>query len=312
VEPCVPAVAAQFGLADVVSVHRPAHGGADVRVLTTTAGSFVLKRFQHPWQAELYDTVQRHLNARGVRQARLLPALDGSLVTHDGYSLQERLPGTVVMSPPAKQCQVVFGCLARYDVALEDLAIPPELDADGTIWARTASAEYLVADLPRLLERHLAAVDCTPVTRALAVLAEALPAVRRLPPQLVHGDVGPDNVLIDGDEAAVIDFTPYHQPVMFSLSAAFYWYFIYGRPDGADLAGIRSSLQSYAEFRPWRATELSVLPVMVLRESLRRLAVPLALADAGRERLGRATAARYEAVATVTAAMPVLAEASGR
>ena len=304
------AVAAQFGLAEVVSVHRPAQGGADVRVLTTKAGSFVLKRFQHAWQAELFDTVQRHLNARGVRQARLLRAPDGSLVTHDGYSLQERLPGTVVMSPSARQCQVVFRYLARYDVALEDLCVPPQLDADDTIWARTASAEDLVADLPQLLERHLAAVDRTPVTHALAILAEALPAVRSLPPQLVHGDVGPDNVLIDGSEAAVIDFTPYHEPVMFSLSAALYWYFIYARPDGADLAGIGSSLQNYAQLRPWRAAELSVLPAMVLRESLRRLAVPLALADAGGERPGRATAARYEAVATAAVAVPGLVAVS--
>ena len=142
-------VAAEFGLGDVISSGRPDHGSSDVRLVDTKAGSYVLKRWEDRWQAELYDAVQEHLNAKGVRQARLLRTIDGSLVTPDGYSIQQRLPGGVVISPSAQQCQAVFDHLARYDAALADLVGPRELYAD-TIWTRTASAEYLVAHLPEL------------------------------------------------------------------------------------------------------------------------------------------------------------------
>ena len=96
---------------------------------------------------------------------------------------------------------------------------------------------------------------------------------------------GPDNVLIDGHEVAVIDFTPYHEPAMFSLGVALCWYFIHGRPEGADLAGIGSSTRPTPHFAPGASRSCRCSrPGLVLRESLRRLAVPLALADADGER----------------------------
>ena len=301
------AVAAQFGLGEVVSVGRPTYGGPEVRLVTTEAGSFVLKHFDSPWHAELCDVVADHLNARGVRQARLFRTVDGRVVTRDGYSVQERLPGEVFMSPSPEQHHAVFAYLARHDSALADLAVPAELGTADTVWTRTASAEYLLANLFDLLGRHQGAtLQPGPIADALAALAEALPTIASLPAQLVHGDVGSDNVLLDGSNVAVVDFTPYHQPALFALGTALYWYFVHGKPDGIDLAGIRSALGSYAECRSFTSAELSVLPAMVLRESLRRLAVPLALGGPSGRGPGSAADLRYAAAVAVAAALPEL------
>jgi hypothetical protein len=180
----VPAVTAEFGLGDVIATSRPAHGGPDVRLVTTTAGMFVIKQAEAPWQVELYDEVQCRLNAQGIRQARLLRTVEGSVISERGYAVQEYLPGAVVLRASTLQCQSVFCYLARYDSALADLPVPAELDADNTLWAKTASAEYLVTNLPQLLERFLQTrAERAPIIDAIAVVREALPTMESLPAQ---------------------------------------------------------------------------------------------------------------------------------
>jgi Ser/Thr protein kinase RdoA (MazF antagonist) len=89
--------------------------------------------------------------------------------------------------------------------------------------------------------------------------------------------IAPDNVLMDGDEViAIIDFTPHHQPVLFAVAVAVYWYHVYGRSQ-IDAGGVRASLAAAAH-RPWTAAEYALWPVMIAREALRRLATPLAIA----------------------------------
>jgi Phosphotransferase enzyme family len=130
----------------------------------------------------------------------------------------------------------------------------------------------------------LTALVTAPVTDALAILREALPIVKSLPAHLVHSDGGPDNVLIDGDKVAVIDFTPYHEPAMFSLGVALCWYFIHGRPEGADVAGVRSRTRPTPHFAPG-ASRTCRCSRRAGHGAEGVAAVPLALVDADGERI---------------------------
>ena len=44
--------------------------------------------------------------------------------------------------------------------------------------------------------------------------------ISSLPIQVVHSDIGSDDVIINGDNAAVVDFTRSRQRFLFSVSAA--------------------------------------------------------------------------------------------
>ena len=126
-----------------------------------------------------------------------------------------------------------------------------------------------------------------------------------LPRQLVHGDIGPDNVLMDGDEViAIIDFTPLCEPVLFAVATAVYWYHVHGRRQ-LDPGGIRASLDAAAP-RPWTATEREIWPAMLAREALRRLATPLAVAAEAGTGPPAWPAARYQAVVTLLDSWPQL------
>lgn len=308
VEAIVRAVAEEFGLGEVLAVDRPEHGSISNWFVTTSEGTFFLKSFDEEWRVELLDVVQAELNRRGVRQSRLFRTTRGSLLGDTGYAVQERLPGAVVPAPSERQCRSVFSHLARYLTALADLPIPAEVDAEDSLWTRTASAPWLTANLPDLLRRQVSvAGSAAGVTALSEVLAGALPSINKLSIQLVHGDIGWDNVLLDGDEVvAVVDFTPYHESQLFALSTALYWYHVYGTFESADLVGMRASLESFGAIRPFTAEELAVLPAMLVREALRRLAIPLALAQAKGGEPGKGLRDRLGAALSLARCLPAL------
>jgi Ser/Thr protein kinase RdoA (MazF antagonist) len=141
------------------------------------------------------------------------------------------------------------------------------------------------------------------VAAALAHLERALPQIAELPRQIVHGDIGPDNVLMDGDAVvAIVDFTPHHEPVLFAVATTVYWYHVYGRCD-PDLDAIRVSLAGY---RPWTDAERAAWPAMLLLEALRRLATPAAVAAQGGTPPRAPVAERHQAVHAIMSCWPRL------
>ncbi len=122
----------------------------------------------------------------------------------------------------------------------------------------------------------------------------------------MHGDIGPDNVLMDGDQVrTIVDFTPHHQPFLFALATAVYWYHVHGY-DRLDLSAVRASLAATASQRPWTDLEVALWPVMLAREALRRLATPLAIAVEQPGGRPAAIGPRDEAVRSVMRAWPAL------
>jgi Ser/Thr protein kinase RdoA (MazF antagonist) len=268
-------IAKEYDLGTLLRAEPLPGGGPEVIRLVAAAGNFVVKPVSRPFELELYSTVEQRLNAGGIRQARLLRTVTGSAVSRSGHAVQELLPGAITMTPTKAQCHAVFAHLGRYDTALADIAVPPEIDATNTVFTRVVDPGFLRSRLPALFRQfapdHL---DIAPVEAALDRLAASAAALIRAPRQLLHGDIGPDNVLLDGDSVvSVIDFTPFHKPVPFGLSTALYWYFVRRKP-APDLAGIRAALASYG----WARSNTEVAAGLLL-EAVRRLATPLALAE---------------------------------
>ncbi len=256
------AVAREFSLGAVADSSPLAGGGADVVALRTSLGAFVVKR---PWNVsdvELYAVVERRLNAGGIRQARQLAAPGGSHVSTSGHAVQELLPGRIAVPPTPAQTGNFLCHLRTFDEALASVAVPPWLAERDTIWTRVTRIDYLLGTLPSLLEspRQLAPV--------FAMLESASGSLEAQPKQLVHGDLGPDNVLVEGDEVvAIIDFTPFHDTVLLGLASAVYFFQLLDATPDRD--AIEESWATYGvdPALGWPA---------LCRESLRRLATPLA------------------------------------
>jgi Ser/Thr protein kinase RdoA (MazF antagonist) len=296
-------IAAEFGLGRVLGAERLPGGHRDVTRLITSGGTFVVKPQSDPAVAELYEKAALVLAAAGIRQATPLRTIAGSLVSASGHSVEEFLPGRACLAPTTAQAAAAMRHVADYHAALALLPAAAGPGIPETVWTRVASATYLVGELPGLLRRHGPARADPVVTAALGHLEGALPQIAALPRQIVHGDVGPDNVLMDGDEVvAIVDFTPHHEPVLLALATAVYWYHVYARGD-LDLDSIRASLAGY---RPWTDAERAAWPGMLILEALRRLATPAAVAAEGGTPPRSPVAERYRAVHAIMRCWPRL------
>lgn len=281
-------------------------GSAEVLRVRTDRGAFVLKPAYDPAGIELQARVAAYLNDRGIRQARVIPTSNGAVVSADGNFLQEFLPGAIVLQPTQHQTSAAMGHIGAYHRELAGL--PATFRADSqSLWQRVADPDYLVRELPGLLARYeparrdkQARRDEQVVVRALDVLDEARTRLAELPRQIVHGDIGPDNVLMEGNEVvSIIDFTPYHESALFASCTALYWYHAHGRAS-VDVGQLRASIEAIGRQRKWTEQELALVPAGMLREALRRLATPLALAaQAGIETPAHSMASRHAALVTV-------------
>jgi homoserine kinase type II len=275
--------------------------------VTTARGQFVVKPAYDRVQAELYARVAQALNQAGIRQARPRRTRMGALIGESGYSVQEFLPGRARLDPTPEQTTAAMRHIAAYHAALRQVPVPPGLDAAATVWARVASPSYLMEHMPGLLKRSdLPAESQRLVAAALGQIESHLEPIGQLPTQLVHGDIGPDNVLMNGVQVvAIVDFTPFNKPVLFAIATAAYWYHVYGRPR-LDLAAVRASVAAASERREWTPAEAAVWPAMVMLEALRRLATVYAVAEETGSRVSGA-GFRYQAVLTVMRSLPELA-----
>jgi homoserine kinase type II len=301
----VRALLAEFSVGEVVEA-GPLRGGSELPAhrVVTTRGHYVLKPAYRQADVELQARVAGLLTAAGIRQPRLEPASSGGYVSSVGYFLQELLPGESPARPTPAQTSAAMRHVAAYHLALGQLPIGYEPDR-GSLWVRVTDPGFLLTRLPGLLARY-GLPDRAP-SLALDYLRQSRAGLAALPRQVVHGDIGPDNFLLAGDEVvALIDFTPHLQSVLFAAATALYWFHVYESPK-VNPALLRASLADMGELRPWTPAELALWPASLVLEALRRLATPLELAAERDREPGPATGARLAAVAAVVRALPELA-----
>jgi Ser/Thr protein kinase RdoA (MazF antagonist) len=220
------------------------------------------------------------------------------LVSPGGYFLQEFLPGEPDMQPSGAQIRAVMRAVGSLHVALGGLTAGYEPDRHpDSVFVQVTDPGFLLTELPGLLRHYGLATG--PAGDAIGCLAEHQGPLGALPRQLVHGDIGPDNVLLDGEQVvAIIDFTPHVLPVLFAVSTALYWYHVHGQ-QAVPAASLAASRAAVAEARPWSAAEDDLWAAGLVWEGLRRLATTLELARRTNTDPGSAARARLAAVEAI-------------
>lgn len=291
---------ASYGIGAVLSLDRLPAGHPAIRKVTTSTGTYLLKPAWRRADIALLADLPA-LGAYGVRQPEVIRTGSGQLVTPNGYFLQEFLAGQPELEPSAAQVRAVMRALGSLHVALGRLTVSYEPDQD-SVFVKVTDPGFLIAELPGLLQHYGLATG--PAGTAIACLAEHQAALGALPRQLVHSDIGPDNVLLDGDQVvAIIDFAPHVQPVLFAASSALYWYHVYEQPT-VSAAGLAASRAAVAETRPWPAAEEELWAAGLVWESLRRLTTTLELARRSGTDPGPFARARMTAVEAITSLTP--------
>jgi Ser/Thr protein kinase RdoA (MazF antagonist) len=288
-----------YDIGAVLSLDRLPHGHPSARKVTTSAGIYLLKPAWRRADVRLLAELPA-LSQHGIRQPEIIRTGAGELTSPNGYFLQEFLAGEPELKPSGTQVRAVMRAVGGLHVALSQLTVGYETDRN-SLFVQVTDPAFLIAELPGLVRHYGLATRAAGI--ATARLAEHQAALGALPRQLVHGDIGPDNVLLDGEQVmAIIDFTPHVLPVLFAASTALYWYHVYGQL-AISAEGLAASRAAMAEVRPWAAGEDELWVAGLVWEGLRRLATTLELARRGGADPGPAARARMaavEAIATLT------------
>lgn len=290
-----------YDIGAVLSLDRLPAGHPAMRKVTASAGTYLLKPAWRRADIELLAELPA-LRPHGVRQPEVIRTVSRELVSPNGYFLQEFLPGKLELKPSGMQVRAVMRTVGSLHTALGRLTLSYEPDPE-SVFVQVTDISFLIAELPGLLRHYRLATG--PAGAAVAFLAEHQAALGVLPRQLVHGDIGPDNVLLDGERVvAIIDFTPHVLPVLFAASTALYWYHVYGQQT-VPADRIAASRAAMAETRPWPAAEAELWAAGLVWEALRRLATTLEVARRTGADPEPAIAARMAAVEAVSSLMPL-------
>ncbi|MGH3188917.1 MAG: phosphotransferase enzyme family protein [Streptosporangiaceae bacterium] len=289
-----------YDIGTVLSLDRLPSGHPAVRKVTTSAGTYLLKPTWRRADVALLAELPL-LTLHGVRQPEVIRTGAGDLTSPNGYFLLEFLAGEPELAPSDTQVRAVMRAVGGLHVALSQLPVGYGPDRN-SLFVRVTDPDFLTAELPGLVRHY--GLATRPAGIAIAWLAEHRAALGMLPRQLVHGDIGPDNVLLDGEQVvAIIDFTPHVLPVLFAASTALYWYHVYGQP-AISAAGLAASRAAMGEVRPWAPGEEDLWAAGLVWEGLRRLATTLELARRGCADPGPAARARMAAVEAITTLRP--------
>lgn len=276
-------IATAFDLGEPLESTSLGGGEGSTYKLCTRRGEFVVKGGQEPHSLALYQQVATTLNGAGVPQAQVFTTATGQLHV-GGYAVFELLRGTGLDLPDPVQSAALMCYFARYNHALRTIAVPPDVHEVRTGWKKADSLSYLLTELPAQLARLPLSVFFQQITQTvLDRLAKVRSDLDRLPKQLVHGDVGPGNILFTSDDVvAIIDFTPYYESHLYAVCVSFFWHYVYGNGGTVDVARIVDDLRIYAQHHGLSPAERALFPAIFLKVAARILFVPcLLMLDSG-------------------------------
>ncbi len=253
-------VAREYDLGVPLEQDTLSGGSAATILLRTSRGAVVVKDGGDERALALYKRVEEALNARGVRQARLHVTMSGQLTASTGQAVFEFLPGWWAWRPAPAQASALMRYLVAYHRALRAVPVPSFVTEVHTPWQRADALDYLLHELPQVLETaQVSPLFARAADRTLTFLADHRTLLVARPTQLVHGDVGPGNILYtDEDVVALIDFTPYRESPLYALCVSFYWHYVYDNDGRPDIARIRDDLHAYATIAPFSAEDKHV------------------------------------------------------
>ena len=172
-------------------------------LIETTASRFVLTLYEkRVKEADLpfFIDLLEHLSARGCRVPRFIADAAGQRLQQLAgrpACLIEFLTGIPVLEPTAEQSRLAGRALGQMHAAAADFTGSRKNALDLPGWHELAGkcCDHLDEIAPGLRRR---------VTNELAYLDARWPTA--LPSAVIHADLFPDNVLIDGGDAGLIDF----------------------------------------------------------------------------------------------------------
>jgi Ser/Thr protein kinase RdoA (MazF antagonist) len=269
----------EFALGDVRKIARLPNANAPVYRVDTDLGAFLFKGDMQEAEplVELQARVADHLNSADIRQAGVMRTGDGEIVSASGFAAYEFLQGDAVEKPNDDQFRSHVHLLVQYHRALSSIDFPlTQTSSDlqlSEIWRRASSIDYILDGID--IDRGSLQLDTSIHAAARCaqdVLSQYRGALAHLPKQLIHADIGPGNILYDGQNpVSIIDFTPAIESPVYALCVSLFWHCVFDATDDEARKRIAWAASTFDNGWPCTPTERRSFFALMLRSAAYRL-----------------------------------------
>lgn len=246
---------------------------------------YVLKRVGRLDFVRIYDKVQEVLRADGWKQARIIPALNGGLLSTTGWCLMDYTAGDALERYDEQQFSAIVQIMRSYNTSLAKVPFRPEEIEVLNSWDRVSRVSWMCEQVEALAEqRGLNPKERQLLRNAAKLLSANLDFFHSSPKQLIHADLGPGNIIFQGGRVvSVIDFTPEYENELYALSQFLYWTCLWGFQQANSVQRISDSLALYFGVRRQQvmSPKHDLFLYLVKSALFRTLGPSLAMLEAG-------------------------------
>ncbi len=165
-----------------------------------------------------------------MRQSKIIKAKHGLNITTEGIVLYEFIDGDIYKSLNQLQLQNAVKYIKKCNEALKTVPFNKDEIKARNHWDQARSIGFITEEFPKYLpEMNIESEDKRNISEAIRILTENNEKIAALQCQLIHADLGPDNIIFKGDEViSIIDFTPAYGHELYSLCQFIYWTYLWG------------------------------------------------------------------------------------
>jgi Ser/Thr protein kinase RdoA (MazF antagonist) len=216
-------------------------------LVVTDVKSYVFKRVGRLDFIKIYNKVQNVLNKNGFIQAKVISTRDQELMSLDGFSLLEYIPGDAVEKYNDEQFTSIVSYMNNYNKFLREVPFLPQEIEEINIWDKVKSVAFMCDSIESIID-HCCLDSSTQflLRNARKIISKNVNYYSNNQKQLIHSDLGPGNVIFtDNKIQSIIDFTPEYEHELYSLSQFLYWTCLFDYQEHQSLNRIKLSLNTY-------------------------------------------------------------------
>jgi len=198
---------------------------ANCYLVVTDNGSFVFKHAGRLDFVQAYEKAAQALRKQGMIAARVFRTTVGSLLTEQGFSLAEYIPGDTPESFTEGEFREAVLYIGRLNRALSDVPFSAAELLSVNVWDKVKSTEFLCDNINYVLAKcEFNPYDRQLLSDAGKLLVKNRDVLQGNPKQLIHTDLGPGNIIFANSKVtAMIDFTPEYENELYSLAQFLFW-----------------------------------------------------------------------------------------
>jgi Ser/Thr protein kinase RdoA (MazF antagonist) len=212
-----------YEIEPIINIEKTSNDNGKTFYINSENKKYVIKLNDRPDFVQLYEKIESVLTGLGYIQSKIVKTNKNELLTAESAVLYTFLHGESHKKLNISQTANAIKYIKHFNSALLNVPFDPQEIKELNIWDKAKSLDFLINHFEY---KHLSLEDSyiLLLNKAIKILSDNMSLLSKIPKQLIHSDLGPDNFLFQNDNVySIIDFTPEYENEIYSLCQFCYW-----------------------------------------------------------------------------------------